>query len=332
MKKHLKNKIRLVLHNVPYQSHSLFHSEWFKPILAEHFIFEHYDPEKHYEKDTVFIIGARHYWTPSVREQFQEYRVLVDALWESYTGKYQKIWGGRFPNHTIMYGNYHPTEVDGAIFVPNWFWYNESLWYHSRNYHLEEPSRRYFKKFLLPIGHLRGWREEVLNACEPYLEDAYWSCIDRGQMLPFDNQRPSKKMDYRYQDPRWYNDTCFSLVLESARSWEEAIVFITEKTWKPVSFRHPFIIVGQQGILKYLKSQGFETFDNMFDESYDNVSDFKTKLSIIMENVTKYYKEPYSEETIRRLDHNHALFYNQERVKQGLYDDLLIKIKNFVTT
>ena len=45
---------------------------------------------------------------------------------------------------------------------------------------------------------------------------------------------------------------------------------LTEKTFKPICLRMPFIIVGTQGSLRYLRSYGFKTFGDLWDESYDD--------------------------------------------------------------
>jgi len=48
---------------------------------------------------------------------------------------------------------------------------------------------------------------------------------------------------------------------------------LTEKTFKPIAMGMPFIIVGTQGSLRYLRSYGFRTFDHLWDESYDDEPD-----------------------------------------------------------
>ena len=45
---------------------------------------------------------------------------------------------------------------------------------------------------------------------------------------------------------------------------------LTEKTFKPICLRMPFIIVGTTGSLKYLRSYGFKTFGDLWDETYDD--------------------------------------------------------------
>jgi hypothetical protein len=48
---------------------------------------------------------------------------------------------------------------------------------------------------------------------------------------------------------------------------------LTEKTFKPIAMGMPFIIVGTQGSLRYLRSYGFRTFGDLWDESYDDEPD-----------------------------------------------------------
>lgn len=48
---------------------------------------------------------------------------------------------------------------------------------------------------------------------------------------------------------------------------------LTEKTFKPIALGMPFVIVGTQGSLKYLRSYGFRTFEGIWDESYDLAED-----------------------------------------------------------
>ena len=50
-------------------------------------------------------------------------------------------------------------------------------------------------------------------------------------------------------------------------------LFITEKTFRPLLVGHPFMILGQKGTLKKLRSWGFITDFDGIDQSYDAVED-----------------------------------------------------------
>jgi hypothetical protein len=56
---------------------------------------------------------------------------------------------------------------------------------------------------------------------------------------------------------------------------------LTEKTFKPIALGMPFVIVGTQGSLKYLRSYGFKTFGDLWDESYDDESDDSKRIEKI---------------------------------------------------
>tara|TARA_B100000287_G_scaffold370733_1_gene368349 strand:+ start:1153 stop:2043 length:891 start_codon:yes stop_codon:yes gene_type:complete len=45
---------------------------------------------------------------------------------------------------------------------------------------------------------------------------------------------------------------------------------VTEKTFKPLFWQKPFLILGGQGIHTFLKNEGFELYDEIFDYSFDN--------------------------------------------------------------
>ena len=65
---------------------------------------------------------------------------------------------------------------------------------------------------------------------------------------------------------------------------------LTEKTFKPIAMGMPFIIVGTQGSLRYLRSYGFKTFGDLWDESYDDEPDDSKRIEKIA-NVLKMLDE-----------------------------------------
>lgn len=85
-----------------------------------------------------------------------------------------------------------------------------------------------------------------------------------------------QRNDYHHRVDYYYNDSYWSLVVETHLSLEDNLpgVFLTEKTWKPIANAQPFVILGNAGSLDYLKSLGFRTFEEIgIDESYDTVQD-----------------------------------------------------------
>jgi hypothetical protein len=99
--------------------------------------------------------------------------------------------------------------------------------------------------------------------------------------------------EYSYDTNNWLKDvqtgdsinidahlkTFVNIVTETLT--QKDVVFITEKTYKPIYTCQPFIIVGNTYSLKKLKELGFKTFDKWWDESYDDEIDFEIKMNKI---------------------------------------------------
>lgn len=118
----------------------------------------------------------------------------------------------------------------------------------------------------------------------------------------------------------------FQLVLETDTDGENCL-FVTEKTFKPLLFQQPFLVFGHPGTLRFLRSCGYETFPELFDESYDLEMDNYKRFDLIMENVNRLCGLGLEELTRRakvpsiaqKLEHNASLF--QERSSRPVYVD-----------
>jgi hypothetical protein len=106
----------------------------------------------------------------------------------------------------------------------------------------------------------------------------------------------------------WYSDYKFA---ETPLEYE---LDISEKTFKPISMLHPFIIMGQPGILKHLRSMGFKTFHGWWDESYDDTPDPNerfAKLLNLYEELSNYSHKTLADmvyEMTDILQHNFTLY------------------------
>lgn len=80
-----------------------------------------------------------------------------------------------------------------------------------------------------------------------------------------------------------YKKTSFSLISESESGGNE--IWITEKTWRTILNKHPFIVIGQAKTLEYLKSIGIKTFQEYLPYQYDNIADLDQRLTTVMDNI-----------------------------------------------
>ena len=91
---------------------------------------------------------------------------------------------------------------------------------------------------------------------------------------------------------------------------------LTEKTFKPICLRMPFILHSTQGSLEYLRSYGFQTFDSLWDESYDSISNDQDRILAIADLLTyldsltvKQQQELYTKSR-SIIEHNYEHFYS----------------------
>ena len=83
-----------------------------------------------------------------------------------------------------------------------------------------------------------------------------------------------------------YNQSYFNVVVESDINYIDNF-FLTEKTIKVLLTGMPFIVVSTPNFLKNLKQLGFTTYDQLWDESYDSIVDYKDRIDNVIELCNK---------------------------------------------
>ncbi len=86
-----------------------------------------------------------------------------------------------------------------------------------------------------------------------------------------------------------YNNSYASIVTETVYDeYNENILFTSEKTYQPIYNFHPFLLVSCPYSLENLKKSGYATFPELFDESYDLISDSNTRISKLILEIQKF--------------------------------------------
>lgn len=111
-----------------------------------------------------------------------------------------------------------------------------------------------------------------------------------------------------------YTDTFISLISETLT--EPGTLFCSEKTWRSIIVGHPFMILGSTNALKYLKSQGFKTFSDWVDESYDDYDDLDKKVNIIVSNLERFSKMTVDELKKIRDEMEPTLIHNKNHMRE----------------
>jgi len=84
---------------------------------------------------------------------------------------------------------------------------------------------------------------------------------------------------------KFYDESLVHIVSET--NFEVEMIHITEKTMKPIIFKQPFIMIGPQHSLKYLRDMGFKTFGDIWDESYDDEPNYKLRMQKVMDLISE---------------------------------------------
>ena len=304
-----QSKIQLVtVGNVGFASRHL------QAIYNDYFEFATYDPTHSYSPQAVFLFDAQfgdHGLLRRLAEQGS--KTVVDNLWEA-------AW--------CEFGYAEP-EVDPAghrLSNPSWLWYHDSLWYRSLGYHDYRPNPDRDRVALMPMSSRKPHRDRLYRLLRNRLPDLLYSYVDLGVELP-GSPGPDEYWTI-YMNPEWYDRTHFSIVAESVVDLKH----ISEKSYKPMAYWHPAVIYGYPGILADLRLQGFETFGNIFDETYDTIPDPQARATAIVAEVNAYQETDYSPETQAKLLHNHEHFFDAELVAQRVRTEILEPLLDYVHT
>jgi hypothetical protein len=82
-------------------------------------------------------------------------------------------------------------------------------------------------------------------------------------------------------NPEIYKKTWMSVITETHAFDEDHNLFISEKLWKPIWALQPFMVWGHRGTMTQLRSWGFQTYDCLWDETYDDCKDLDRVAGIL---------------------------------------------------
>ena len=162
-------------------------------------------------------------------------------------------------------------------------------------------------KFLFLNGRTRKeegrpHRGELINLLNSkrLLESALWSDLSNNVLIPehykdyFNGGIKEIFINQTNYTPliRWpdgvlnmtlLTDTYFSVVAETNYNYPQR--FYSEKIYKPILAGHPFIAVSNRDFYSQLHQQGYQTFGEFIDESFDNIDDGDARLKKIADSI-----------------------------------------------
>lgn len=202
--------------------------------------------------------------------------------------------------------NYHHIDIDYVLVQSLFFLYLAADTYNSPNrfcYYLDKSYNFDCEKpysFVSTIGNVRNKRNIFVTKLTQSLADRKfilrYSGLDYGEpsnhldVMTFEvgkfdpytfilekyyhNVSQSLPMDM-------YNAARFNIVVETDIAWQHSF-FLTEKTIKGLLTGMPFVSVATPNFLANIRALGFETYHSLWDESYDQETEYEKRIDMIV--------------------------------------------------
>lgn len=91
--------------------------------------------------------------------------------------------------------------------------------------------------------------------------------------------------------------------------------YISEKSIKPMLCYRPFVLLGAPGCLKQLKSFGFKTFNDWWDESYDQIEDHTERFEKVYSIIQTLLQTDHKDLRAMLKEMGKVLTHNRRHVK-----------------
>ena len=305
-----------------------------------------YDPERTYNPDSVVFYydlygPGQDTIITNLKRGFQ---IIYDAKNEHYMHE-DKKWilesFKQYPGQAMfLISGHEPQTIPGVTIhaTPYWYWIIDQLEYRGFGYDTFVPAPTNQYKFFMQMRNIRPDRDALYEKLSPVLHDSLHSYLNRGVFLPNDCQ--SLDNWQRYMNFDWINQTCFSLTVETYMNDHLGNVgfsltkndswFLCEKAYKAIASHHPFLFASTHTNLAYLCSMGFETFPELWDESYDNEPDFDRRIELIVDIIKKVDKTSFNQNIVKeKLQHNRARFFDRKLTEKFCNETIIEPVLRF---
>jgi hypothetical protein len=233
-----------------------------------------------------------------------------------------------------------------AVIARDWFRYaqhvkqkkqvNKTFLIYNRAWSGTREYRLKFSELLIRLG-LENYCQTSVNPIEPELgihyelhkfkNSAWRPATILENFFPVSTAQSHFSADF---DIKNYESTDIEVVLETL--FDDSRLHLTEKSLRPIACGQPFILAGTSGSLEYLRSYGFITFGDIWDESYDSIEDPEERLIRIADLMRKIANWTPEERVANMAEAQAIAEYNRQRFfSQEFFDMIINELKtNFV--
>lgn len=303
----INKKIRLIINNTGHGYHTIV-NDLYKNIILEYNL----DPNFIFLSSESYDMGneitkiANHYKLPKIHyswnTEFEKIvREQIDGIEFNKVKNIDKIFlnfNGRQTHHrTLLIFLLKSLNLLQYGYVS----YNKNLYDH-------ESALTYymniFKDNAELIKILKENQENILSIENMVLDD--YNTQDKFKITS--NNLYDKSLLSLVTETNFYGKTLYNENIDNGR-------ILSEKTFKPIAMKHPFIIVSNKNFLDCIRSLGYKTFYPYIDESYDLIDDDAERLLAIVKEIERLTKMSKDEQEIFIKFTNDICEYNYQVLK-----------------
>jgi hypothetical protein len=315
--------------------------------MLQGYPFEIFDPDLTYRDSTVFLYDMYGPYQEYIKKHLdQGYRVIYDAKNEHYVNPSKRWVLDEFVAHPdqgmFLISGHEPQTIPGVAIVatPYWYWIIEQIHFSEFNYDQHRWNTTYEFDFFMQLSLARADRDVLYKMIAPILHRGLHSYRGRGIFLPNDVDASKVPNWQRYTNFDWVNRCNLTLIVESNLD-DELITgfsitkndqwFLCEKTYKPIAYGHPFLQAGTCGNLDYVRQLGFETFPELWDESYSDLPHYTDRIRAIIDIIQTFNHAALLKSTVQeKIRHNQERFFDTNLTAKFLTETITQPILEFV--
>lgn len=150
------------------------------------------------------------------------------------------------------------------------------------------------------------------NVLSQHFEHVNQECTSIQHMLPLASL--DNTVEFSQTNVNFYLDSIMGIVTDT---FFNQGVFVSEKVFNAINYQQLFFYIGYKGTLQYLRDQGYNTFDDIIDTSYDTIEDTGSRLIAARKSLLEFLEQPLSKlqlaykKSIPAIKHNKNLLQKQ---------------------
>lgn len=319
---------------------------WHTQVMLQGCPFEIFDPGIKYSTPTVFLYNMYGPYQEYIKQHLdQGHRVIYDSKNEHYVNPSKRWVLDEFIAHPgqgmFLISGHEPQSIPGVVIAatPYWYWIIDQIHFVEFKYDQYRWNPTYEFDFFMQLSLSRSDRDVLHEMLRPILHRGLYSYRSQGIFLPNDADPAAVPNWQRYTNFDWINQCNLTLVVES--NLDDDLItgfsitkndqwFLCEKTYKPIAYGHPFLQAGTCGNLDYVRQMGFETFSELWDESYSDLPIYTDRIQAIISIIQSFNPAALLKSTVQeKLRHNRERFFDTNLTAKFLTETITQPILEF---